>query len=320
MLAVVAAGLLAAAATGCQDRAATTPGEPAPGPEAVETRLAVARAAIESGDLRDGIARTWAITEADPGHLEAHLLLASAYTLAARHADALRAADDAIEIDGAAAGAWITRGAALLGLGRLDEAVTASQRALDLAPNNPAALSNLARVHGKRGDLKAQEAPLRALVAADPDDLGARMELARNRASTGAWREAVTVAEQAVERAPTDPRLHLFLAAAHLELDEHGAAMDRADLAARLDPEAEEATRVFEAAFFLAVSRALICAHGPGPWEVAQIEAALAPFRDQGVSGASVFHDLQARFSGDEGVQARVQRAAASCPTRAEGL
>jgi tetratricopeptide (TPR) repeat protein len=72
------------------------------------------------------------------------LSLALAHAADGRYEDALRSADEAVGLDPLHVDAHVTRGAALLALGRREEAAASFRRALALDPTNAAAARNLA--------------------------------------------------------------------------------------------------------------------------------------------------------------------------------
>src|SRR5690606_6637793 len=130
--------------------------------------------------------------------------------------------------------------------------------------------------------------------------------------------EAEAALRWVLERRPDHGEAQLLLGLIAYEQGKTGVAMDRADIAARLLADPRPATDLFGAAFFIGASADLTCAHGPGPWTRPQIEAVLATYRREGLTGAEAFYALDETFGAREDVKARVARAsAARCPAGA---
>jgi tetratricopeptide (TPR) repeat protein len=87
----------------------------------------------------------------DPGNAQYFSDRAITLIALGRNADAVETALRASEIDPAMPEPWINRGVALGNLGRYNEAETALERAVSLAPDNPYAHKNLALVYEKTG-------------------------------------------------------------------------------------------------------------------------------------------------------------------------
>ena len=284
-------------------------------PQAVDPgpAIAQAQATLEAGDPKAAAIAAWAIVEAHPDRLDARLVLASANVLQGHHTDALTHADAALTLDPSSADAHTNRGAALHGLGRPEDALTATEAALALQSDHQGALRNAARLHTEAERWLAARAALDTLARLRPADAEVRLLLARNRASAGDLPEAQRAIEAAIERAPDNPALHTFAATVLFQRDKLTAAMDRADIALRLDPERRDALLVFEAAFYVRVASTLRCEHGPAPWTAEAITAALSAMAREGLGGVERFHTLHARHGEDPEVTARVARVS-RCP------
>ncbi len=114
---------------------------PAAGPRAFSgpTELAIAQAAtlFEQLDLEKAVATLQPVLQADPAAAEGWILLARLQLALDQAADALEAAEHAIQLDQAAPRALALSSRALTMLGRHEEAVTMAYRAVIAEPRNP---------------------------------------------------------------------------------------------------------------------------------------------------------------------------------------
>ncbi|MDP6946393.1 MAG: tetratricopeptide repeat protein [Myxococcota bacterium] len=290
----------------CQPDAATKDvGARAPDPALA---IAAARATLEAGDVQGAAQAAWVLVEAHPDRLDARLVLASAQVLQGRHDEALAQADAALRIDADSADAHANRGAALLGLGRHDEALRATEAALERLQGHQGALRNAARLHASAGRWLAEKAALETLSRLRPADAEVLLLLARNRAHAGDLPEAQRAIEAAIERAPDNPALHTFAATVLYEQDRLLAAMDRADIALRLEAGRHDARMVLEAAFYVQVASKLRCAHGSPPWPEEATTRVLEDFGRRGLRGDARFRSLHATYGATPEVVARVKR------------
>ena len=92
------------------------------------------------------------------------------------------------------------------------------------------------------------------------------------------------------------------------------AAMDHAVIALRLNADRQDAQDVFRAAFFVEVSRALICAHGKRAYTDEEVATMLQRYEAHGVSDVASFHDLRRMYGKRPEVQERISRASRACP------
>ena len=148
-------------------------------------------------------------------------------------ADAFRRATEA---DSTSARALINLSAALDGLDRPEEAAAALDRALEIEPENLAALYNRGALHLARGEHARAVARLRPVVAASPrDGEEAAAALTRALRALGQTEDALAVAEEAAQA--SDSASVLFLRSALLvELERFEEAKAALDLAHALHP------------------------------------------------------------------------------------
>ncbi len=306
---------LALTAPACRDEAPpiTPRADAAPILLSPETELPAIREAIATGRVHDAVARGWALVQDHPDHFDARLALAAAYQLAGRHAEALAEADRAAALDPASAGAQLTRGASLQALGRTDEAIAATEKVLALSPGHEAALANLVALYEAKQDWAPQAEVIEQLTKLRPDDPEVGLVRGRNLLRQDKAAEAEAALRWVLERRPDHGEAQLLMGLIAYEQGKTEVAMDRADIAARLLADPQPAKDLFGAAFFIGASAKLTCAHGAGPWTGAQIEAVLATYRKEGLTGAEAFHALNESFGARDDVKARITKAAEAC-------
>ena len=290
---------------GCENKAPREDTITAPDPSVA---ISAAQARLEAGEVAAAAQEAWTLVQAHPARLDARLLLSSASALQGRYTEALDHAEAALRIDERSADAYTNKGAALLGLGRPDEALIAIEAALERDDAHQGALRNAARLHAEAKRWLAERAALETLSRLRPADAEVRLLLARNRVAANDMPGAKRAIEASLERAPDNPALHTFAATVAYQMDRLEPAMDHANIALRLDPERRDARLVFEAAFYVRVASTLRCSEGAPPWSDAAISAVLSRFRDQGVEGVATFKAMHERQGAQEDVVARVKR------------
>jgi tetratricopeptide (TPR) repeat protein len=209
--------LLALAALGLAGALAAAPTPAIPSPDLSTLEPAVARQIQERQNAlkevygRDPDLRELAGAWADLGmHYQAYKLTGPAEE-AYRKATALDAKDPR----------WPhLLGGLLQDAGRLDEAVTAYARALELAPDDVPALIHLGEIHLLQGRREEGEAALRKALAAMPEDAATNALLGQSALERGDFREAVDRLEAALRGAPAANRLHYPLSRAYRGLGE----------------------------------------------------------------------------------------------------
>jgi len=275
--------------------------------------LELARAAIESGDVRTAISRAFALSEAQPELHEARVLLANAYVLDGKSVEALIEANKVIEADPKLVGAWVAKCAALRAQERHEEGIEACEKALSIEPKQGAALKNLAGLYGTKKKWEKQGELLERLKSVQPDDASVRIAVASNRAAQGDTSQAIKEAKAGLERDPKNVNLLFFIAQASWENDEIDDAIEYAELAGKFAPERTEIIELFQRAFTVKVVSALTCAHGPGPWTRDQKKLVLSSTPIRGVQGVISFQRFYKDFKGERGFKRRLKQAVARC-------
>ncbi len=299
--------------------------EPAPtsievhGPP-LEVRLEEARGWLRKGEVeraRGRLERLVLEAPTDPG---LWTTLAAARLAANDLRPALEAAERALELDPRSADAWVTGGAAMRALGDLKKAETAMTRALAIDPTLQSAHWNLVGIYAQQGLHADEQKALDALVAAHPDDVQARLSLAQNALRQKDPARAEALAKELVERVPAMAEAQRMLAALAWDRSDYRQAFERARITVRLAPDDAPATRLLEASFYVLAAAKMTCTLGPRPtgglWDAAAMMPVLAALeRDEALTGAGAFADMDEQFAADADVQARVTAAAkALCP------
>ncbi len=108
--------------------------------------------------------------------------------------------------------AWAEYGDLLLSMNRLEDAREALARALGMDPNNPRILANLAKAHHRLGHWEESGALFERLLAAVPERLEARLDLAWSLMQRNHLAQARSVLERAAAQAPGNPMVtHLLI-------------------------------------------------------------------------------------------------------------
>lgn len=290
-----------------------------PGPP-LEVRLEEARGWLRQGEIERARGRLERLVLEAPTDAGLWTTLAAARLAAGAQRDALAAAERALALDGRLADAWVTGGAAMRALGDLDKAEAAMKKALAIDPALQAAHWNLAGIYGQRGDHAREAAALEALLVHHPDDVQARFSLAQNALRQGDRDKAKAVAERVLEEAPAMFEAQRLLAALAWDRADYRQAFERARIAARLAPDDNASARMLEASFYVLAAARMTCTLGPRPagdlWDARAMTPVLEALeREEQLTGAGAFADMDERFAADADVQARVtSEVARRCP------
>jgi tetratricopeptide (TPR) repeat protein len=171
-------------------------------PNHAGAHFALAKSYLSSNKLREGY---WELRESarlDPKNLEAKIQYGQLARLAGEREEALQQADDILAIDPTRADANILRGQALELLKRPDEAKAAYLKAVEVAPDDSAALFVLADYYVRSGDGASAEPLFRKITEVKPG-FAAQSALAsflsrdkaRDAESEEAFKQALAVAK-----------------------------------------------------------------------------------------------------------------------------
>ncbi|MFO0750946.1 MAG: tetratricopeptide repeat protein [Myxococcota bacterium] len=290
---------------------------PAPGPP-VEVRLDEARHDLRKGEVAKARGRLEQLALEAPTDAAVWTALAAARLAANDARPALEAARRATTLDPKNGEGYVTGGAALRALGDLDAAEKAMEKALAVDPTLVSARWNLAGIYGQRGDLAKEAESLDALLAAHPDDVQARFARAQNALRQKDVAGALAGAQAVVERVPAHMEAQRMLSALAWDRADYREAFERAKIAVRLADGDAAATHLLEASFYVLAAARLGCALGPRPWDGrAMLPVLQALEKEEDLSGAGAFDDMDQRFGEDADVQARVTAARAkTCPPK----
>ncbi len=135
----------------------------------------------------------------NPDFFPFHLNIADRYRGRRELDNALRHIDRAIALNPSLGYGYEQRGRLLIGMGRYDEAMSALEKAVTLAPERPVTLLYLSMVEGEREDWHQSVEHLKRAIRLDPEFAIGHAYLARSLGETGrideAW-EAFRMAEQ----------------------------------------------------------------------------------------------------------------------------
>lgn len=155
-------------------------------PNAAEARYGLGRVHTTSRDLAGAVDQYSAACELFPTYGPAHYALALAYRklgqsdkaeeqlrISERTRNIVPPVDDPLlgemrDLDSSAV-SYVQRGAFLEQVGRIDDAIKATEKAVELDPKLVVAHANLLSLYGRVGDVKKAEEQYRAVMALNPD-------------------------------------------------------------------------------------------------------------------------------------------------------
>lgn len=170
-----------------------------------------ARDALKRGDLAAAAAAAKALALAEPEQPDGFFLLGIAAAEAGQVAKAIPLIEAAVTRGAKAE--HLAQLAKLLILVRRDgEATEAAQKAMALAPDDPLTLDTIGCVLARLGDHEGSVGPFAGAVAAQPDNIAFRYNLAAASGFTGRIDEARRHYEKILATNPGDARVHYALA------------------------------------------------------------------------------------------------------------
>ena len=170
-----------------------------------------ARAALKRGDLPAAVAAARALTVASPRHATGFFLLGMAAAEAGQISKAIPLVEAAVERGPRAE--HLAQLAKLLILSRRDgPAADAARAAMALSPNDALTLDTIGCVLARLGDHEASIVPFAAAVAAEPDNIEYRYNLAAAKGFVGQVEEARAHYEMVLTQDTGNARVHYALA------------------------------------------------------------------------------------------------------------
>jgi tetratricopeptide (TPR) repeat protein len=220
-----------------------------------------ARQAIDSKAAANAIAICRHVLDYYPNAVQAHFLLGEGLALAGERDAAIEAYDRALEMD--ALHAWAHRGKGLVfsELGRLDEAVTELEMALELDPGIPKVRDDLARLYARtrapeRAKVNLRRAGLarlyvmgtllmqaaseyRGVLESDPQRLDVKLSLAETLWKNGEREEAAELSRSILLQHPESMRAHLILAEVYFHSGREAEGQEHWQHVLEQDPEGQ---------------------------------------------------------------------------------
>jgi predicted CXXCH cytochrome family protein len=157
---------------------------------------------------------------------------------------ALALLESALQRDDRDEAAWEARGNALWDLGRRDEAATAYERVLQIAPHREGTLFKLADLVQRRGEGETARSLLEQAIQANPWKWEYHLALARVHAQNNNWQGALRSAQEVVKLNPFEPNAHRFLVVCRLRLGDRAESQKAFETLIKLNPaQADELRR-----------------------------------------------------------------------------
>jgi tetratricopeptide (TPR) repeat protein len=195
-------------------------------PDSAEARYGLGRVHAANGDLAGAVERYGTACELFPTYGAAHYALALTYRKlgqsdkAQEHLriyernknivppvdDPLR--DDMRELDSSAT-SYVERGVALEQVGRIQDAIKATEKAVELDPERVLAHANLLSLYGRVGNLQKAEEQYRAVMALNPDQFPkAHYDYGVLLMTKGEYKEAEEAFRRAIRINPSYAQAH----------------------------------------------------------------------------------------------------------------
>ncbi len=170
-------------------------------PDDTQAQFSYGLCLLEDGDLVAGIAAMQALAKRRPDHAPAHQALGKALRLSGDLAGAEHHLRRAVALTPATPEPWMDLGA-LLAATAPDRAETVLRQALERHPRHPGLWSNLGNVLAQRGRRADAAEAWRQALAINPAQVEAQLALALQRRADGDFAGAVSMLQEAMQRAP----------------------------------------------------------------------------------------------------------------------
>jgi len=195
-------------------------------PDSAEARYGLGRVHAASGDLAGAVELYGAACELFPTYGPAHYALALAYrklgqgdkarehlSIYEQNKNIVPPVDDPLrdEMRGldSSAVSYVERGVALEQVGRIEDAIKATEKAVELDPKLVLAHANLLSLYGRVGNLPKAEEQYRAVMALNPDQFPkAHYDYGVLLMTKGEYKEAEEAFRRAIEINPSYARAH----------------------------------------------------------------------------------------------------------------
>jgi tetratricopeptide (TPR) repeat protein len=163
--------------------------------------------------------------------------MGSAYSRQGKLEEAVAAYEKAIEIDPDYGEAYGDMAGTLADLDRIPEAVAAGEKGVELAPDYSVGHYNLAYAYRLQGELEKAIAEYEEAIRLDPDDPDPHTSLGTVYQDQGRLDEAIAEFQEAIRLDPDDPDLHISLGQVYRDQDRFDEAIAEFQEAIRLDPD-----------------------------------------------------------------------------------
>ncbi len=202
-------------------------------PNYAEALVPLATLYIRKGDLSNAVLQLRKVVQQRPNLILAQLLLADAYRGQGHFEDAI---DIYLEVEAKTknAQAPLLRGQLLMQQKKYAEARAAFNRALELAPEDPAPQEQLATLDLTEGHYDAARKRIDAYIAANPKQGGPYILLAKVFVAMGDVGQAEGALKKSIELQPDSPNAYYLLAGLYFSSNQHQKALaNLANLIAR---------------------------------------------------------------------------------------
>jgi tetratricopeptide (TPR) repeat protein len=197
--------------------------------------LALAIRLHRNGDLVDAETLYRRILEASPDYADAVHFYGVLIHHRDRSDEAIAMIERSIALD-PAPGRYNNLGNALVERGRLDEAIDAYRRSIELAPTNADAYNNLGSLQKAQNRKDEAEAAYLTALEIDPEHINALVNLGNLRSDQGRHDEAVVLYWKAIDLNPANHRSRHRLGYAYYAVKQLGAAAEAFRLWLKAEP------------------------------------------------------------------------------------
>src|SRR5215469_1849777 len=178
----------------------------------------------------------FALIQADPNNAGAHSLLANVNEARSQPEDAMKEIDKAITLQPVNAAFYLTRGLFQANAENLDRAEKSFLKATELDPNYSDAIFGLAKIYEQQGRLADAEKYFQRGIAAAPQAIQGRLELARMYLAEHHNESAEQVLMQAQKDLPDNADAYLLLPQFYEHLGENEKALAQLEMLHRGHP------------------------------------------------------------------------------------
>jgi len=206
-------------------------------PDSAELQELLGRQLIGQGDRERGMAALRQAAAMDSAPRRADVAIILSELQAGNYQEALAAARNLQEKQPDRAAPWNFIGAALMGMGRIDEAREAFQTGLELEPGYASIAMNLGNLELQTGRHQAAREVFEAIQNHSPGHADSAMRLSQLALQSGNREEGLHWLRHAIEHRPDEPRPQLLLARLQLGTGDLRAALITLDQAAEHHPE-----------------------------------------------------------------------------------